>query len=118
MKTIRNFAIAILGVFAFTTTQAQTSVTDSVMVNGNCGMCKKNIEKSAMTAGADVAVWDKRSKWLKVTFDPAKTNTDKIQKEVAAGGYDTQEVKANDEAYSKLEECCQYDRTSIKPKSK
>lgn len=119
MKSLRKFSLLLIGVFAFAFTQAQTTVTDSVMVNGNCGMCKKNIEKSAKTAGADVAFWDKRSKWLKVSFDPAKTNTEKIQKEVAAGGYDTQDFKGDDSAYKNLEECCQYERTEkITPKEK
>ncbi len=34
----------------------------------------------------------------------------KIKKKVAAGRYDTEDMKATEEAYKKLEKCCQYKR--------
>jgi hypothetical protein len=49
-----------------------------------------------------------------VTFDAAKTNTDKIETAVAGAGYDTKNKVATEEAYKKLEECCQYDRKKKK----
>ncbi|RYY53822.1 MAG: ATPase, partial [Chitinophagaceae bacterium] len=30
---------------------AQESRTETIVVNGNCGMCKNNIEKAAKSAG-------------------------------------------------------------------
>ena len=88
--------------------QAQTST--KIKVAGNCGMCKGNIEKAAMKAGAVSADWDKAAKVLKVSFNASKTSSDKIEEAVAAAGYDTEHKVASAEAYSKLEECCQYDR--------
>ena len=73
-------------------------------------MCKKNIEKSALAAGATVANWDKKTKFLQISYDPSETNPIKIETAIASVGYDTQDVKASDSAYFKLEECCQYDR--------
>ena len=89
--------------------QAQTST--KIKVAGNCGMCKGHIEKAAKEAGAVTANWDKAAKVLKVSFDASKTSTDKIEDAVAAAGYDTEHKVASAEAYSKLDECCQYDCT-------
>lgn len=81
------------------------------MVLGNCGMCKKTIEKAALGAGAATAAWDGETDTLTLTFDAQKTSVDAIQKAVAKAGYDNAGYKADDEAYSKLHGCCQYDRT-------
>ncbi|QEC69906.1 hypothetical protein FRZ67_22365 [Panacibacter ginsenosidivorans] len=86
------------------------SNTDTIKVAGNCGMCKGHIEKAAKDAGATSAVWDKESKILVVEYDAAKTSNMDIQKKVAAAGYDTQDVKASDKSYNKLDKCCQYER--------
>lgn len=92
---------------------AQNSVkTDTIAVNGNCSMCKKNIETAAKAGGASYASWDKTSKLLIVKFAADKTSSNKIEHAVAAKGYDTENVKATDAAYKKLDECCQYDRTA------
>lgn len=116
MKHFRQFAFLLIATFAFSAIHAQSSdVSDSLLVNGNCGMCKKNIEKSAMAAGATYAFWDKKTKVLNVKFDPSKTNQAQIENKIAEKGYDTENVKASDEAYKKLEECCQYERKDMKP---
>ena len=100
-------------IFASANLQAQTKA-ETIKVSGNCGTCKKKIEKAATAAGASFASWDKSTKILDVKYDAAKTNEKKIQESIAAAGYDTQDVKATDEAYKKLDECCQYDRKAVK----
>jgi hypothetical protein len=99
----------LLGILLFASYSFAQSPT-IIKVSGNCGMCKKNIEKAAKAAGATQANWDKVAKLLTVSFDAAKTSTEKIEISVAAAGYDTEHKEANAEAYKKLEECCQYDR--------
>lgn len=85
--------------------------TETVKVYGNCGMCKTRIEKAAKSVdGVKKAIWDQEKKELTVTFDPEVTNVEAIEKEVAAVGHDTDNVKAKDEVYSNLHSCCQYDR--------
>ncbi len=86
----------------------------TIKVSGNCGMCKKHIEKAAKDAGAASATWDKVTKLLTVSFDASKTNTDKIETAIAGAGYDTEHKEATQEAYKKLDECCQYDRKTKK----
>jgi hypothetical protein len=104
-----TICFSVLSVFVL---NAQT--TQKIKVDGNCGMCKGHIEKAAKEAGAAKAEWDKVAKVLSVTFDAAKTSTDKIETAVAAAGYDTENKVATEEAYKKLEECCQYDRKKKK----
>lgn len=112
---MRFIIILFVSIFSSQFTKAQINVkSDSIRVNGNCNMCKKNIEKSAISAGAAVANWDKKTKFLVINYDPSVTNSVKIQTAIAAAGYDTQDFKATEVAYKKLEECCQYDRTSLK----
>lgn len=88
---------------------AQTK-TENIKVAGECGMCKKKIEKAAKTGGATYALWDTDNKVLTVKYNSTSTNKAKIEKAVANAGYDTEDVKATDEAYHKLDECCQYER--------
>ncbi|MBK8965216.1 MAG: cation transporter [Lewinellaceae bacterium] len=88
-----------------------TTQTETFQVLGNCGMCKRTIEKAATQAGAASANWDVEKDLLTVSFDPAKTSVDVIQKAVARSGYDNVGYKAPDEAYNDLHGCCQYDRS-------
>lgn len=84
--------------------------TATFKVWGNCGMCKKTIEKAAKEQGASSAEWNVNSKMLLVTYNPSTTSEDKILKGVADAGYDNEQFKATDEVYNKLHYCCQYDR--------
>jgi len=88
--------------------------TSKIKVAGNCGMCKKNIETAAKAAGALTAAWDKTTKVLTVAYDASATSTDKIETAIANAGYDTEHQTASTEAYSKLDECCQYERAAKK----
>ena len=85
--------------------------TEKIEVKGNCGMCEKRIEKAASAVeGVSKADWNKETKVLEVTFDDAKTTTDKIEIAVAAVGHDTPNHKASTAVYDKLPDCCHYDR--------
>jgi hypothetical protein len=75
-------------------------------------MCKKTIETAAKSAGVSEVNWNEETKILAVSYNPAKSSNQKIQKAVAAVGYDTQDFTAPEEAYIKLHSCCQYDRKS------
>ena len=78
-------------------------------VRGNCGMCKKTIEKAAHSIeGVHEAIWDKEKKKIAVSFDASKTTEMEIQKAIAASGYDTEKETAPDDVYNNLHECCLY----------
>lgn len=104
----------VLMLFALTASSklySQTIKTETVKVSGNCGMCKKKIEKAAKSAGAKTASWDAEKQSLTVSFPDAKTNLLKIETAIAEVGYDTQDVLATSEAYGTLHGCCKYERT-------
>lgn len=80
-------------------------------VSGNCGMCKKTIEKAAKAvAGVTTADWDVETHQFNIAFDPAKISVDKVHQAIAAAGYDTDMVRGDEAAYSNLHGCCQYER--------
>lgn len=114
MKNLIIFCfVAFLGQSAFAQQSAATAPPQNAQfkVLGNCGMCKKTIEKAALGAGATTATWDMNTDLLAVTFDEKKTTTDAIQKAIAKAGYDNAGYNADDNAYNNLHGCCQYDRT-------
>src|SRR4029078_9757670 len=104
MKSLMlSFIFIAIASFSF----AQTK-TETLKVAGECSSCKKKIESAAKKAGASYAVWDVDSKELTIKYKSTSTNSAKIQKAIAAVGYDTPDFKATDEAYNKLDDCCQY----------
>ena len=81
----------------------------SLEVDGVCLMCKDRIEKAAIkTKGVKSAVWNVKTHELKLIFDERKTDLEAIQKNIAAVGHDTKEIKATDEAYNSIHPCCKY----------
>lgn len=108
MKIASFIAVLLFGIL--TQSFAQELQYKAIKVWGNCGMCKETIEKSAKKAGAATADWNEESKELRVTFAENKTSSEKIQKQIAKSGYDTQDFVANDKAYNALHACCKYER--------
>lgn len=109
MKSIKWLFVAFMAI-GVSTAFAQSAQTATFKVYGNCGSCKKHIEKAVAVNGVEKADWNKDSKMMQVVFDPAKISLDAIQKKIAAVGYDTEKFRAEDKAYKALDECCQYDR--------
>jgi copper chaperone CopZ len=83
-------------------------------VSGNCGSCKKRIEKTVNKIdGVAESEWDKKAKTLTVKYDDAKTNEKTIKHAVWAVGYDVEGMEpAPTEAYNKLPDCCKYRDTT------
>jgi periplasmic mercuric ion binding protein len=110
MKTVKIIIVAVLAIVLSSNiySQSATSKTETIKVSGNCDMCKARIEKAAKIDGVSKAEWNKETKLLAVTYDPAKTNTDAIGKKVATSGHDTEKTKAETKVYDKLPGCCKY----------
>ncbi|BAV09776.1 Heavy-metal-associated domain-containing protein [Filimonas lacunae] len=109
MKSIKMLLVAVCAILTVSLF-AQEIKTVVIKVNGECGMCKKKIETAAKQPGVTKADWNKDTKQLTLSYNPAKVNTDSVQKKIAAVGYDTEKYKADDKAYGELDECCQYER--------
>ena len=87
----------------------ESAFHQSFKVFGNCDMCKERIETAAKsTSGVAAALWSSETKMLVVEFDPAKTNSEAIQKNIAMAGHDTEIFKASEEGYKQLPACCFY----------
>ena len=87
------------------------AIKSSFTVSGQCMMCKKKIESTAINIeGVKSATWNVQKQSLKVKFFSEKTTLEEIQKSIAEIGYDTELFKATDEAYNNLHYCCKYER--------
>ena len=116
MKTIKFFTMMIIamvisiGSYANTKADPTATKTEKIKVAGKCGMCKSRIEKAVLVAGVSKADWNEKTQLLTVTYDPTKIKSMDIQKNIAAVGHDTKNVKATDKNYAALPGCCKYDR--------
>lgn len=110
MKKIFSFIALPMALLSAGGAFAQAKQTDSFKVYGNCEMCKERIEEAALQPGVRSAVWDVKTKQIKVVYDPAKIKNENIQQKIAAVGHDTEKQKAPAAVYDKLPECCQYER--------
>ena len=104
--------MATLVLLSFTACKAQikNQKTEMVKIFGNCGMCKKTIEKAGNVKKIAQIDWNKDTKMATISYDEAKTNPTEILKRIATSGYDNEEFYAPNEVYANLPECCQYER--------
>lgn len=111
MKTfILKFVI--LGAILFMGFQKnqQQNIAVNFGVRGNCGMCKRTIEKAAKSVkGVSKANWNRKKKKIYLVVDK-KTKILKIHQAIAKSGYDTDKIIAQKKDYEKLFSCCKYDR--------
>jgi len=101
--------------------ETESSIVEEVVktitfgVAGNCGMCKKKIEKAAKSiAGVSQADWDKESKFITVGLSDDNVSKAEVSQAIAAVGYDTEFDQADQTNYDELPGCCHYDRLSYK----
>ena len=119
MKNIKNVAFVFVILISFTA-MAQNKKdppvgragvkTESFKVAGNCEMCKKTIESALDTKGVKEAVWDLKTGVLTITYNEKKITAETIYKKLAASGYDSEKMRADDKAYNALPACCKYER--------
>lgn len=111
MKKIKLFLMAGLALLSLAASAQEK--TDTLKVYGNCEMCKARIEKAATLEGVQKADWNTDTKILTVLYDAEKIKLDKIQKNIAASGHDTEKYRAEAAVYKKLPGCCQYERKPV-----
>jgi copper chaperone CopZ len=117
MKLISQLLVTITVLLSFTVCNAQikNSVTETVKVYGNCGMCKSTIEKAGSLKNTAKIDWDADTQMATITYDSKKTDQDAILKRIALSGYDSEKFRAPDDVYNNLHGCCQYDREAKVP---
>ena len=112
---MKNIVIGIMILLVSFSMQAQEKKNKNakydIEVNGNCDMCKKRIEKAAFSvSGVKTAEWHSDDQTLHVIINEQKNSISAVKKAVAQVGHDTDEIKATDEQFEKLHECCMYER--------
>ncbi len=112
MNLITKFSATIILLLSFSSCNAQVknAKTETVKIYGNCEMCEKTIETAGNVKKIAQVDWNKDTKMATITYDSTKTNQDEILKRIALAGYDSDKFLAPDDVYSKLAECCQYER--------
>lgn len=90
--------------------------TLSFAVSGSCDMCKETIEESLDVKGVKKATWDLTTGRLTVVYDSTRIGENELHRQVAASGYDTEKVRADDKVYATLPDCCRYTRRTYPPK--
>ena len=111
MKPLLIFCFAAFSLSSYAQNMSSKNEKATLEVLGNCGMCKKRIEKAAISVkGVKYASWDIPSGQLRLLYNRLKTNIDAIEKQIAASGHDTEHYGASVELYDQLPVCCQYVR--------
>ncbi len=114
-KLLMGMAVSLSSINSFA--QIKEAKTATVKIFGNCNMCKATIEQAGNVKKEAHVTWDQNTKMATLTYNSGKTNPDEILKRIALAGYDSESFLAPDDAYAKLPDCCQYDRT-LKPAAK
>ncbi|MBL4704881.1 MAG: cation transporter [Flavobacteriales bacterium] len=83
----------------------------SFLVEGNCDFCKKRIEGALQgVPGIFFAGWNLDTKMMSVQYDEEKITEESIHEKISSVGHDTDKMKAPDDVYDELMECCKYER--------
>ena len=111
-QSIKQFCYAVILISVMSTgvtaAEKQKSAVVNIKTSAICGSCKNRLEKVLKaTEGVEEALLNLNNKKIKIKYDPAKTNPDKLREVISATGYDADNVKKKEEAYTKLPQCCQ-----------
>lgn len=110
-KIILVLMITLMGVSVQAQEKKNKNAKHEIEVNGNCDMCKKRIEKAALSVkGVKSAVWHADHQDLHLIIDETKCSLEQVHEAVAKVGHDTEKVKATDDAYNNLHGCCLFER--------
>ena len=120
MKAIKILFASLFALMASQSVNAQSgketlnsrTKSETFKVYGECGMCKKRIEKAATTVeGVQSVSWNEDTQMLTLKYDLFKKEAvENVQKKIASVGHDTEKYKADDAAYANLPTCCHYQR--------
>ncbi|RXR20540.1 metal transporter [Flavobacterium amnicola] len=111
MKNIILMMLLMVGFTSLAQDKKNKNAKYNIEVNGNCEMCKKRIEKAAISvSGVKSATWHMEDHVLHLIVNEEKCDVKSVENAIAKAGHDTKNVKATKEDYDKLHGCCQYER--------
>ena len=107
--------ILLLFIIATTLLSAKSKkITIELEVSGNCGNCKKRIQKAVDLKSVGHADWNSDTKKMKLTYRADKIELETIKEAILAIGHDVEGKVASHEIYQALPACCQYRGTAKK----
>lgn len=110
MERIYKGLIFLFFISLHTVGVAQQDSSITFETAGNCAMCKQRIEKAAKVSGVSEATWNIENGMTTVIFNSGKTSSQQIKQSIANAGHDTDEIRAEEEIYEELHQCCLYPR--------
>lgn len=110
--SISAFLLSLLLAFSSCSSQLKNVKTENVKILGNCGVCETTIINAGSIENKSQIQWNKDTKIAVLTYDSIKTNQGQILKLIALAGYDNEQFLAPDDVYSKLPDCCRYNRVN------
>ena len=103
MRLLIIFCFVSFSFFSYAQQSPTNNDEASLEVLGNCGICKKRIEKAAFSVkGVKYASWDIPSGQLRLIYNGKKTNLDVIEMQIAGSGHDTENHETTLETYNLL----------------
>ena len=91
--------VCTVGVYAKT-------ITETILVKGECGMCKEKIEAALDIPGISFAEWDTETKMLTVRYNDKKVSATDIHTTISKLGYATDKMAAEKTGQAALDSCC------------
>ena len=82
--------------FAFYSQVISQTKSETILVNGVCGMCEKRIESNCLKIkGVKMADWSRETGTLKIVFNEKKISLDAISKSIESIGHDTKLITSD-----------------------
>jgi len=106
---MKNF-ILLFSLFIGLSAVAQNKkvVDADIQVEGVCDQCKKRIENAAYIKGVKRVEYSIETHNLCIFYDSTKTSLTEIEQSVSLAGHATENIPADEKAYSNLPKCCAY----------
>ena len=106
---MKKIILVLVMIFAISGYSQKRSAKHTFEVDGVCEMCKERIEKACLdTKGVKYATWSVDTHQLTVILNEKKNSIKTVKENIAKVGHDSEEVKATEEVYAKMHECCKY----------
>jgi hypothetical protein len=107
-KLIAILALALSALTITSFVKPPKKATVTFKASGTCKMCKERIESAVDKPGIYKATYNPESQMLTVSYNSKKIEVIQLHNLVAIAGHDTEMVKASEQAYQSLPECCKY----------
>jgi len=115
MKFLKFILIAFVTLLCSNTLIAQQKTTHTATIKTaiycdhckNCETCGDKFNRTLLKEkGVQMVVLDEKAMTIKVTYNSKKTDLTKIKLAISKLGYDADDVKAEEVAYTGLDDCC------------